>query len=160
MMAGYDRLTPEGERFLRELEELAKLEAFVGYKYGESKEENGADTAEVAAYNELGAPEINIPSRPFMRNAVDNNMDKINAMAERQARRIYNGATAEECLKEMGEYGVRLIREEIRDGDFVENAKETIRRKSRRKSPVRPLIDRATMREVVRYVVRPKGAGD
>ncbi len=152
-MAGYDRITPEGRRFLGELEELAMLEVFVGYQHGEAAEENGADLMEVAAFNELGTSAI--PSRPFIRNAFDHNADKINAMYERQAGKIANGGTAEDCLKEMGEYGVRLIQEEIREGDFTPNAPTTIRRKGSDK----PLIDTGRMRQSVHYVIRRKGAG-
>lgn len=152
-MAGYDRLTPEGERFLRELNKLAEQEVFVGYQHGEAMEENGADLMEVAAYNEFGTSTI--PSRPFLRNAYDNNADEINAMNEQQARGIMEGKSAEDCLKDMGAYGVSLVQKEIRDGDFVPNAPDTIRRKG----SDRPLIDTGRMRQSVHYVIRPKGVG-
>ena len=38
-MSGHDRLTPEGEKFLREINELKSKKVFVGFQSGEAAEE-------------------------------------------------------------------------------------------------------------------------
>ena len=71
-----DRITPEGQRFFRELAELKDLEVRVGFQRGDASEEDGTDMCDVAAYNELGTDHI--PARPFIRQSVDDNESKIN----------------------------------------------------------------------------------
>lgn len=150
-MSGHDRLTPEGEKFLREINELKSKKVFVGFQSGEAAEENGTDVVDVAAYNELGTSRI--PSRPFLRNSVDNHKDKISAMCKNQVRKLVKGATAEKCLKELGNFGVKLVQEEITNGSFEPNAESTIRKKGSSK----PLIDTGRMRQSVHFVIKERG---
>ena len=80
-----DRLTPEGRRFMQQLNQLAKLEVKVGYQGGENyHEEDGksVDVLDIAMWNELGT--VNTPSRPFMRDAVDKNQALINSFLAEQ----------------------------------------------------------------------------
>ena len=48
-MSGYDRLTPEGERFYRQINELKSKKVFVGFQSGGAEEDNGTDVVDVAA---------------------------------------------------------------------------------------------------------------
>ena len=79
-----DTLTPEGERFMKELRELAELEVRIGYQRGQSAGTNTdndkprADLVDIAMWNELGT--ANSPSRPFMRDSVDKHIPAINHM--------------------------------------------------------------------------------
>lgn len=151
-MAGYDRLTPQGKRFFKEIDELKKLEVRVGFQHGEeTDEESGADLADVAMWNELGTPHS--PSRPFMRQSVDNNSSKINAMCKSQLQAIAHGKTAREALEAIGTMQKALIQDTIRNGDFEPNAPSTIRKK---KSNT-PLINTGRMRQTVNYFIQPKG---
>ena len=74
-MAGYDRLTPEGKKFYDELKKLKEQEVFIGYQSGEVTDDRGVDMAQIAMFNELGTSSS--PSRPFLRQTVDDNKDKI-----------------------------------------------------------------------------------
>ena len=58
-----DKMTPDGERFFREVEKLKKLMLRVGYQQGVAQEEDGTDLCDVAMFNELGTART--PSRPF-----------------------------------------------------------------------------------------------
>ena len=64
-----DTLTPEGERFMKELRELAELEVRIGYQREQGAGTNTdddkprADLVDIAMWNELGT--VNSPSRPF-----------------------------------------------------------------------------------------------
>ena len=84
-MGGHDRITPEGRRFLGQIEQLKKLQVQVGFQAGAAADEDGVDIANIAMWNELGTSRS--PARPFMRKSVDENTDKIKSMCARQLKR-------------------------------------------------------------------------
>lgn len=155
-MAGYDKLTPEGKKFYAELEKLKQNEVFIGYQAGHAKhtdeDGNTADMAEIAMFNELGTSTS--PPRPFLRMTVDDNKDKINQFVETQTKRIAQGASAEQCMKQMGAFGVSLVQEKIGNGTFTPNAESTIKAKGSDK----PLIDTGQLRQSVHYVIKKGGS--
>lgn len=151
MTGGWDRLTPEGEKFFRQLEELANKEVFVGFQAGKVVDDRNVDMAQIAMFNELGTSTA--PSRPFLRKSVDENADKINQFCTNQLKTISAGGTAEQCLKQVGVFGVGIVQEKIVDGEYAPNAPSTIRKKKSDK----PLIDTGKMRQSVKYVIRKKG---
>ena len=51
-MGGHDRITPEGRRFLAQIEELKKLQVQVGFQAGAAADEDGVDIANIAMWNE------------------------------------------------------------------------------------------------------------
>ena len=104
MTGGWDRLTPDGEKFFRQLEELANKEVFVGFQAGKVVDDRNVDMAQIAMFNELGTSTA--PSRPFLRKSVDENADKINQFCTNQLKAISAGGTAEQCLKQVGVFGV------------------------------------------------------
>ena len=146
-----DRLTPDGERLKRELEELSKLEVRVGFQQGEATTDDGIDMCDIAMWNEMGT--LRSPSRPFMRDAVDNHEAEINNFCKSQQNNIIN-STAEQVLKLTGIFLKDLIQNEIVDGNFAPNAPYTIAKKGSDK----PLIDTGRMRQSVNYVIKPKGS--
>ncbi len=94
-MAGYDRLTPEGKKFYAEIDKLKRQVVFVGFQSGKKQHESkdggeGVDMAEIAMFNELGTSTS--PSRPFLRQTVDDNESKINAFVENATRQIAKAA--------------------------------------------------------------------
>lgn len=149
-----DTLTPEGKKFYKMLEELADKEVRIGYQHGEHQNEDGVDLCDIAAFNELGTKDI--PSRPFLRDSVDNNEAKINSFLQKRTKELANGMSAEKILKEIGVFQKGLVQEEIVNGSFVPNAEATIRRKGSSK----PLIDTGRMRQSVNYVIKRKGSGN
>ncbi len=154
-----DRLTPEGERFFRELAELKELEVRVGFQRGDAQEEDGTDMCDVAAFNELGTDHI--PARPFIRQSVDDNESKINAFLKAQVKDFAKGKSAEQVLKEIGNFQKDLIQTEIEEGNFVPNAESTIRQKAKKgPGPYLPLQDTGRMKQSVNFVIQKKGSGD
>lgn len=146
-----DRWTPEGKRFLAEIEKLKKLEVRIGFQQG-AQDEDGVDMVDIAMWNELGT--VNMPARPFMRDSVDNHTDVIEAFAQAQVNTLAGGGTAESVLKNMGVMQKAMIQNEIDEGSFAANAPSTVRRKKSDK----PLIDTGRMRQSVQFVIKPKGA--
>ena len=151
MSGGWDRLTPEGERFFAEIEKLKELQVFVGFQSGEVKDDRGVDMAQIAMWNELGTSTS--PSRPFLRMSVDENESKIRAMGGKNLKTLTSGGTAETILKQTGAFGASLVQEKIGSGSFEPNAPSTIRKKG----SDHPLIDTGRMRQSVKYVIKKKG---
>ena len=149
-----DRLTPEGQRFFRELAELKELEVRVGFQRGKAQEEDGTDICDVAAFNELGTDHI--PARPFIRQSVDDNESKINSFLKEEVKDFAQGKSAEQILKEIGIFQKDLMQDKITSGSFAPNAESTIKKKGSSK----PLVDTGRMRQSVNYVIQKKGSGD
>ena len=149
-----DRLTPEGQRFFRELAKLKELEVRVGFQRGKSQEEDGTDMCDVAAFNELGTDHI--PARPFIRQSVDDNESKINSFLKEEVKDFAQGKSAKQILKEIGNFQKDLMQDKITSGSFAPNAESTIKKKGSSK----PLVDTGRMRKSVNYVIQKKGSGD
>ena len=149
-----DKLTPEGKKFLEAMREVADLEVRIGFQAGEEEHE-GVDLCEIAAYNELGT--VNIPSRPFMRDSVDNHMDELGNEIAGWCKKIVNGEMqAHEMMMNIGMMQKGLMQEEIARGSFVPNSPATIKKKGSDK----PLIDTGIMRSSVYYQIVEKGSMD
>lgn len=148
-----DRITPEGQRFYAELAQLDKLEVRIGFQAGEASSEDGVDICDIAAWNEMGTEHT--PARPFMRQTVDNNEDKIMSFCANQAKSIGSGGSAQDVYKKIGVFGKGLVQQTIDSGNFAPNAPSTIRKKGSAK----PLIDTGQMRQSVNYVIKAKGSG-
>lgn len=146
-----DRVTPEGEKFMRLLEELAIKEVRIGFQRGQASESDGTDICDIAAWNELGT--VNMPSRPFMRKSVDENEGKIKSFVKSMKKELVSGTSGEQILKKIGIFQKDLIQEKITEGDFAPNAASTVKKKGSSK----PLIDTGRMRQSVNYVIKEKG---
>ena len=146
-----DRVTPEGEKFMRMLEELATKEVRIGFQRGQASESDGTDICDIAAWNELGT--VNMPSRPFMRKSVNENEGKIKSFVKSMKHDLVSGASGEQILKKIGIFQKDLIQEKITEGEFAPNAVSTVKKKGSSK----PLIDTGRMRQSVNYVIKEKG---
>lgn len=146
-----DRLTADGERFYRELEELASKEVRVGFQSGEATNSEGADLCNIAMWNELGT--VHIPSRPFLRQSADDNEQQIVSFMTAQAESIKSGTSAEDVLKRTGVMMKGLVQEKIGSGNFAPNAPSTIKKKG----SATPLIDTGALRQNVNFQIKSKG---
>ena len=152
-MAVEDRWTPEGERLMKELRELSKLEVGIGFQRGMAAEDNGTDITDIAMWNELGT--VDIPSRPFMRDSVDKHIPAINHMLKSQEEALLSGEPARKVLETIGIFQKDLMQTEIEQGSFTPNAESTIRRKGSDKQ----LIDTGQMKNSVNFWIQEKGSG-
>lgn len=161
-----ETVTADGKKLKKMLEELGKLEVVVGIQEGE-KYPDGTSVLDVVMWNELGTETI--PSRPFLRDSVDNHAGEIQAMVKHTAEELLKGVPLEKALKELGAFQVGLIQNEIRYGNFKANALITIyggwmrNKKSGKlihikgKNSATPLFDTGRLRQSVHYVIREKG---
>lgn len=145
-----DKLTPEGKKFFAALQSIGDLQVRIGFQAGEAEHE-GVDLCDIAMFNELGT--IHIPSRPFMRDTVDNHQDEILDYIVKWSKKCLEGSMeTHEMMMNIGMLVKGLMQKEIVRGDFVPNAETTIKRKGSDK----PLIDSGLMRESVSYHITTK----
>lgn len=148
-----DTVTADGKKFEKLLKDLKDLEVRIGIQQGETSED-GVDLVDIAMFNELGT--VHIPSRPFLRDSVDANMDQINAFLQSMKKELLRGGSAEDVLKKIGVFQKGLVQEQIISGDFAPNSEATIRKKG----SDTPLVDTGRMRQSVNYVIQKKGGSD
>ena len=151
MALEFKDMTPEGKRFLKELRKLESLEVRVGFQAGQATYEDGADLAEVAAFNELGSSDT--PARPFMRQSFENHEAELQAACDAANKVLADGGTAQQALQKIGVFAKGLVQQEIVDGGFAPNAETTVKKKGSDK----PLIDSGLMRESVNFVIKGRG---
>lgn len=154
-MAGHDKLTTEGKKFFKEIEELKKLQVRVGFQRGENQSDEGVDLVDIATFNEVGT--AHSPARPFMRQSADSNKDAISKFCTAQLKTLSQGGTAEDVLSKVGAMQVGFIGESITSSkEWAEpNAESTIKKKG----SDTPLVDNSRMLQSVKYVIVPKGGG-
>ncbi|GHU34507.1 hypothetical protein FACS1894172_14880 [Spirochaetia bacterium] len=135
---------------------LAQTKAFknscvkVGITEDVGGKTNGGDAtvAQYAAWNEMGTDRI--PSRPFIRDWVDGNRERITQTMQSLFRYVQDGIMpADVALGRLGQFGQSGIQSYIITGDFEENATST----KKRKGSSKPLIDTGTLRNNIRYQI-------
>jgi hypothetical protein len=145
-----DKITPEGAAFMKELQELAQLEVFVGFQRGK-KTTSQVDMIDVAAFNELGTSRA--PSRPFIRQTFDNHTEEIAQAQQAAVDHVLGGGTAKQAASNVGDHVSGLMSSELENGPWVPNAKST----ARRKKSEQPLVDTGAMSQSIHPVIRKKG---
>ncbi len=181
-MAGVkDRWTSDGARFMKQLDELKRLQVCIGFQSGDKKRKPGEQdekkksgerdvtNLDIAMWNELGTSTS--PSRPFMRNSIDRHVDVIRAAAAKQIQALASGVSARKVLEAIGSMQKGLMQHEIMAGQFAPNAEITIHggwmRNKKTGKPFyvqgkksdRPLVDTGQLRQSIHFVIKPKGGG-
>lgn len=104
-----------------------------------------------AAVNEFGSKGEHVPERPFMRNAIRDNLGKYQTMFADGARAILRGVkTKEQVLEEVGKVAAQDIRKEIHALMTPPNSPETIRTKG----SANPLVESGKMADAVEHKLR------
>lgn len=156
------------KELLRLLPRLADKEIAVGFPKG--KDELAADhpgygegvsIIDVAAWNEFGTETQ--PRRPFLaqsREALEKMFRAGQSGPLKSA--IKNGSSANvgSALDRIALSAEAVVRQQITDGEYEENAPLTVKRKEHGKKGIqtRPLIDSGDMRKYVTAVVRKAGS--
>jgi hypothetical protein len=137
------------------------------------------NNAELAYIHERGAPEANIPARPFLQPGVDSARDRLVKKLESAGRAAFAGdpAAVDRRLTEVGLIAQAAVRNKIADGPFVPLAPATIRARLRRTgigkfdpsiygkgaiasdeheaaTGMWPLIDTGQLRNAISFVIR------
>ena len=122
---------------------MGKEKLEIGF-FETAKYPSGEYVAQVARYNEFGT--LNIPMRPFFRNAINKNIKKWYATLQNA---INQNATPSKALSIVGEVARADIIQSITDLRTPPNAESTIKQKK----STNPLIDTGLMRRSVTYKV-------
>lgn len=172
-----------------EIEALADLEVLVGWPDETTDDREGVEdgqkapitNAALAYIHDNGAPEVNIPARPFMKPAIEEAQDKITAqlvrvaklaMAPKEQRR---GATARGLMDAVGLAAQRAVVAKINEGVPPPLADYTLKQRAKRGRKgaqqeldqraqglppgtdlAKPLVDTAAMRNACTYVIRSR----
>jgi hypothetical protein len=135
------------KRFMQEMQTAKTAYVTVGVHEGERSLE-GTNIAEYATANEYGTE--NIPSRPFMRAAFDENVDAIQKDMANVTNMAKRGGSVVQGLKMVGEKHQQRIQRTIKGRDFLPRlADSTVKAKGSTKT----LIDSGAMVNSIRYVV-------
>ncbi len=116
------------------------------------KYENGLNVDDVAVWMEYGWDEfdVNYPSRPFFRSAIDANLDTIKKLFEKEFSLVMDGKkTGEQIYDSVGKFTVARIKEMILKGNFAPLAESTINQKG----SSQPLIDTKKLYKSIEYVI-------
>jgi len=138
-----------GERLQAKLMEIAEKfqgSVKVGWMSG-GPYSDGTPVAAVAAWNEYGVPELNIPPRPFIRNMISEKDEEWANRLEGAAK--YYNYDGEKVLKSMGLSILEDMQQAILDFKDPRNADSTIAKKGFDK----PLIHTGHMKDSITYLV-------
>lgn len=117
---------------------------------------------EIAYINDRGAPELNIPARPFMVPGVERELGRITKRMRSGAVRALNGDkdAAQQTFVAVGLIAQAAIRKRIDEGPFVPLSPVTLaNRRARGRSGTKPLIDTGQLRNAITFVIRKRGGG-
>jgi hypothetical protein len=172
------------DAFMKALDDMQAKEVVAGFPEGEEEERKDADgnpspitNAAIAYVQNTGAPELNIPARPFMVEGIEDVQQPITdrmydvgvAALDGDSQRVDQGLHAVGLTAKLG------IQNKILDGPFTPLAESTLKDRARRgrqgaqdeldrraageepgTESARPLNDSAQMRNAVDYAVRGK----
>ena len=154
---------------IRAVQALSKDQVLVGVPADSAPRQNASDpsNATLAYIHEYGAPEANIPARPFLGPGI---MDARAAVAEafKQAgiqalkdtaslRGTQGGSAVEKGLHTAGSIARDAVKAKVERGPFKALSPRTLaRRRAKGNAGTRPLLDTEQMYEAITYRVEPK----
>jgi hypothetical protein len=151
-------------KLLDNLEAMSETQVLVGIPAKEAEREPGTDidgmnNATLAYIHENGAPEANIPARPFIEPGIQDAKSDISRQFRKAGEAQLDGQ-AGKAMKHYhlaGEVAAVSIKKKIWSGPFAPLKESTLRaRRTRKIAPrtgTKPLIDTAQMLRAVDYVV-------
>lgn len=167
--------------FFAALEELHGKSVFVGVPASSARDpsdDGGAQpsNALIGYVMEFGAPEKNIPARPFLAPAIRENQAAITARLKEitKAATDSNIGRIQSLRESLGIFAQRVVKNKISTGPFQPLAEATLRARARRGRKgaraelarraaglpagtefARPLIDTGQLRQAITYVIGP-----
>ena len=146
-----------GSKALEKLaDQIKKSKLEVGF-FETAKYPDGTPVAYVAAIQEFGHPEGNIPSRPFFRNAISQH-GGWKQLATKAMNAVVEGRMElNQALNQMGLKMAADVKDSITDGSYEALKQSTLdARQSRKRTQgvaSKPLIDTGQMLQAVTYAV-------
>lgn len=151
------------EDVLASMRALASQHVLVGFpETTASREGDDLNNPTLAYIHEYGAPEANIPERPFLIPGVESALPEITTLMKMGVKDALSGKdTATRTLRQVGSVAKGAVQRKIIVGPFIPNAPETVRRKSRTarrgaQGSAAPLNDTGALRLAVDFVIEDK----
>lgn len=122
-----------------------------------AQEEDGTSIADVAMYNEFGAPEANVPERPVLRQGARRAMKEGTSLNAAGLRAVIEGKkTLEQVVNLLGVAAVGAVKREFVSPSpaFAPNAPAT----KERKGSSRPLVDTGQYRQSITYTTEDQAS--
>lgn len=174
-------------KFMKALKALTRKEVLVGVpdETADRTDDEGSQitNAGIGYVMEFGAPEKNIPPRPFLVPGIQDGYEKITRAFSVGARKALSGdlSKIEQAQIRAGDAAVSAVQQKITDGPFVPLAESTIKNRARRHKSrkgereyldklaqgmtpaelaplnlVKPLIDTGQLRRSITFVIRER----
>lgn len=166
------------------LQKIAGVEVLVGFPEDTTERDPDGDTptgitnASLAYIHDNGAPEQNIPARPFMAPGIESVQDKLADKLGQILKAAANGAPASTIAQGMTQVGIIAatgIKNTINEGIDPplapatlraraargrKGAQEELNRRKKGEAPstafAKPLVDTGELRNAVSYAIRPR----
>lgn len=164
--SGVFELTKKGAKNpVKAVNHLTQRSVLVGVPEAETDRDDSGDVAYItnatlAYIHENGAPEANIPARPFVVPGIHDGQARIVSYMKQAADAELLGRPqlAERALHAAGIAAVSAVRNRIQTGPFVPLALATLRaRRARGRTGTKPLLDTGQLRNSITYVIRDAG---
>lgn len=138
---------------------LAGTRVMVGVPASKAAREDGQpiNNAALAYIHDNGAPEANIPARPFLKEGVESAQAEINDGFRKVGEAALDGnpGAAERGFHAVGLKAQAAVRAKITAGPFQPLKPATLAARRRRgRTGTKPLLDTAQLRNAINYVVR------
>jgi len=148
--------TEFGVKLEKALSDAAGNRKFVSVGFHkDAKYDNGTQVATVAAVQEFGYPEKNIPARPFMRPTITKKMASWKSLMQTLAKKVIAGEiTVDDALISIGARSAENFREAIKEIKTPPIAESTRRARERKRNlkkgslsetGAKPLVDSGIM---------------
>ena len=157
-------LTQNLKKLLRNMEKKQVLVGIPAENAGRAEidgKPSKLNNAEIGYVQETGAPERNLPARPFLVPGVakieDNVASTMKTGAKKALDQVSQGKapSLDETLNRVGLIAQNAVRSEMNDGDFEPLAEATlVARRRRGRTGTKPLIDTGARRNSIPYVIR------
>ena len=134
---------------------MGKDKVFVGVPASSNTiHEGGINMATLAAVHEFGSSKRNIPERSFLRSAIIEGKDKINAEVAKGVQAYLSQGKQIDLMfyDRIGLLASNLVKDKIHRGPFVRLSDATVAR--RIKNTDRPVNDTGALRQSITWVVR------
>lgn len=148
----------EAVRGLAEKRVMVGVPAEKGLRNPDSEQRGPINNAALAFIHEHGAPEANIPARPFLIPGVKDSQPSWLPRIKDAGKAAFEGraGAVDANLAAAGQLAAQAVQRKIRTGPFAPLSPRTIaqRRRKGQKGQIRPLIDTAQMLQSITWVFR------
>lgn len=161
MKTGLTTIFDDVAKVISGISMVATARVMVGIPAAKDQREDGGEinNAALGYIHDRGAPEANIPARPWLESGIATAQTPIEDGLKRAADAAFEGRP-EGVRRELNVVGLKAqaaVRKKITDGPFDALAPRTLAaRRARGRTGTKPLIDTGQLRSAVSYVIREK----